>query len=144
MDRTAAALAQTHRRTGGKRDRGGPRGHRQGTLHRRWRVQPAQQGIRRRARGHPCRHQRRHVEEDCLMTATTDIVAKLWALCHVLRDDGVTYNEYVTELTYLLFLKMLSEVQDQNGHLRENRLPEAWRWGILAKKEGMDQLDYYK
>ncbi len=38
------------------------------------------------------------------MTATQDIVAKLWNLCHVLRDDGVTYSEYVTELTYLLFL----------------------------------------
>ena len=39
--------------------------------------------------------------------ATRDIVAKLWSLCHVLRDDGITYNEYVTELTYLLFLKMM-------------------------------------
>ncbi len=72
------------------------------------------------------------------MTKTTDIVAKLWALCNVLRDDGVTYNEYVTELTYLLFLKMLEETK------RENRLPDEWRWGALAKKEGMEQLDYYK
>ena len=72
------------------------------------------------------------------MTNTTDIVAKLWGLCHVLRDDGVTYNEYVTELTYLLFLKMLEETR------RENRLPEEYRWGILAKREGMEQLDYYK
>jgi type I restriction enzyme M protein len=72
------------------------------------------------------------------MTSTTDIVAKLWGLCHVLRDDGVTYNEYVTELTYLLFLKMLEETG------RENRLPDAYRWGILAKREGMEQLDYYK
>ena len=38
------------------------------------------------------------------MTTTQDIVAKLWSLCHVLRDDGITYHEYVTELTYLLFL----------------------------------------
>ena len=59
------------------------------------------------------------------MTTTTDIVAKLWGLCNVLRDDGVTYNEYVTELTYLLFLKMLAEVPDQNGVLREN--PPAGR-----------------
>jgi type I restriction enzyme M protein len=36
---------------------------------------------------------------------TQDIVAKLWNLCHVLRDDGITYHEYVTELTFLLFLK---------------------------------------
>jgi len=79
-----------------------------------------------------------------MTTTTTDIVAKLWSLCNVLRDDGVTYNEYVTELTYLLFLKMLAEVRDQDGMLRENRLPENYRWGILAKHEGMEQLDYYK
>src|SRR5450759_2251930 len=77
-------------------------------------------------------------------STTRDIVAKLWSLCHVLRDDGVTYNEYVTELTYLLFLKMLAEVPDQTGALRENRLPKAYRWGELAKREGLDQLDYYK
>ena len=40
------------------------------------------------------------------MNTTTDIVQKLWALCHVLRDDGITSHQYVTELTYLLFLKM--------------------------------------
>lgn len=72
------------------------------------------------------------------MTSTTDIVAKLWGLCNVLRDDGVTYNEYVTELTYLLFLKMLEETK------HEDRLPDGYRWGILAKREGMEQLDYYK
>ncbi|MBY3067061.1 N-6 DNA methylase [Rhizobium laguerreae] len=72
------------------------------------------------------------------MTNTIDIVAKLWSLCNVLRDDGVTYNEYVTEITYLLFLKMLEETG------RENRLPDGYRWGTLAKKEGMEQLDHYK
>ncbi|MGC1862820.1 MAG: N-6 DNA methylase [Methylocystis sp.] len=72
------------------------------------------------------------------MTTTSDIVAKLWSLCHVLRDDGVTYNEYVTELTYLLFLKMLEETK------RENRLPAGYRWAELVKRDGLDQLDYYK
>ena len=72
------------------------------------------------------------------METTQDIVAKLWSLCHVLRDDGITYNEYVTELTYLLFLKMLAETE------RENRLPSGYRWGELAKREGLEQLDYYK
>jgi type I restriction enzyme M protein len=78
------------------------------------------------------------VEEGGLMTNTADIVAKLWSLCHVLRDDGVTYNEYVTELTYLLFLKMLEETK------RENRLPSGYRWAELVKRDGLDQLDYYK
>lgn len=72
------------------------------------------------------------------METTHDIVAKLWSLCHVLRDDGVSYNEYVTELTYLLFLKMLAETE------RENRLPTQYRWGELAQREGVDQLTYYK
>ncbi len=72
------------------------------------------------------------------MATTTDIVAKLWSLCHVLRDDGVTYNEYVTELTFLLFLKMLEETK------KESRLRNGYRWGELAKREGLDQLDYYK
>jgi type I restriction enzyme M protein len=78
------------------------------------------------------------VEEGGLMATTGDIVAKLWSLCHVLRDDGVTYNEYVTELTYLLFLKMLEETK------KEDRLPKAYRWHELAKRDGLDQLDYYK
>lgn len=72
------------------------------------------------------------------MATTSDIVGKLWSLCHVLRDDGVTYSEYVTELTYLLFLKMLEETG------REDRLPEKYRWAKLAEREGLDQLDFYK
>ena len=69
---------------------------------------------------------------------TTEIVAKLWNLCHILRDDGITYNEYVTELTYLLFLKMMEETG------RESVLPDGYRWGELDKREGLDQLDYYR
>jgi type I restriction enzyme M protein len=69
---------------------------------------------------------------------TRDIVGKLWNLCHILRDDGITYNEYVTELTYLLFLKMMAETG------RESVLPDGYRWGELDKREGLDQLDYYR
>ncbi|MCC0057772.1 MAG: N-6 DNA methylase [Hyphomicrobiaceae bacterium] len=69
---------------------------------------------------------------------TSTIVAKLWSLCHVLRDDGITYQEYVTELTYLLFLKMLAET----GH--EERLPKNYRWADIAGRGGMDQLTHYK
>jgi type I restriction enzyme M protein len=69
---------------------------------------------------------------------TREIVAKLWNLCNVLRDDGITYTDYVTELTYLLFLKMLAET----GH--EERLPKAYRWQKLAEGEGLKQLEYYR
>lgn len=69
---------------------------------------------------------------------TRDIVAKLWNLCNILRDDGVTYNEYVTELTFLLFLKMMAETG------REEILPNGYRWSELDKRSGMEQLDFYK
>jgi type I restriction enzyme M protein len=71
-------------------------------------------------------------------STTRDIVAKLWNLCHILRDDGVTYNEYVTELTFLLFLKMMAETG------REEVLPNGYRWSELTKRTGLEQLDYYK
>lgn len=69
---------------------------------------------------------------------TTDIVGKLWNLCHVLRDDGITYQEYVNELSYLLFLKMMQET-DQEGEL-----PEGYRWGDLESEDGVDQLAFYR
>lgn len=70
--------------------------------------------------------------------STSDIVQKLWNLCHVLRDDGITYHQYVTELTYLLFLKMMKETG------QEAQLPEGYRWGDLEKEEGVTQLDRYR
>lgn len=69
---------------------------------------------------------------------TQDIVQKLWNLCHVLRDDGVTYLQYVTELTYLLFLKMAKETGT------ESQLPKGYRWNDLAKKDGVELLEFYK
>jgi type I restriction enzyme M protein len=72
------------------------------------------------------------------MTATTDIVQKLWSLCHVLRDDGITYLQYVTELTYLLFLKMMQETE------QESQLPEGYRWGDLVSRDGVEQLTFYR
>ena len=39
------------------------------------------------------------------MNPSADLVNRLWRLCAVLRKDGITYQQYVTELTYLLFLK---------------------------------------
>ena len=69
---------------------------------------------------------------------TQEIVAKLWNLCNVLRDDGITYHQYVTELTYLLFLKMSKE----NG--TEENIPENYRWDNLATKSGIDLKKFYK
>lgn len=51
--------------------------------------------------------------------STQDIVQKLWRLCDVLRDDGITYHQYVTELTYILFLKMLEETGEESALKKE-------------------------
>ncbi|MDM8522191.1 N-6 DNA methylase [Desulfococcaceae bacterium HSG8] len=72
------------------------------------------------------------------MTITHDIVAKLWNLCNMLKDDGVTYHQYVTELTYLLFLKMAEETGE------EDKLPDGYRWGNLIEKPAPDRLEHYK
>lgn len=69
---------------------------------------------------------------------TQEIVAKLWNLCNVLRDDGITYHQYVTELTYILFLKMAKETGT------EAAIPEACRWDALAAKSGIELKHVYK
>jgi type I restriction enzyme M protein len=43
------------------------------------------------------------------MNSTANIVSKVWSFCHILRDDGVSYGDYLEQLTYLLFLKMADE-----------------------------------
>jgi type I restriction enzyme M protein len=67
-----------------------------------------------------------------------EIVNKLWNLCNVLRDDGITYHQYVTELTYILFLKMAKETG------RESSIPEEYRWDRLVEKEGVELKNFYR
>lgn len=69
---------------------------------------------------------------------TQEIVSKLWNLCNVLRDDGITYHQYVTELTYILYLKMAKETG------AESQIPEAYRWDNLTSKSGIDLKKFYK
>jgi type I restriction enzyme M protein len=73
-----------------------------------------------------------------IMTDTREIVSRLWNLCHVLRDDGVTYHQYVTELTFLIFLKMMEETN------RESALPKGYRWKDLKSKSGTQQMKFYR
>ena len=66
------------------------------------------------------------------------IVQKLWNLCNVLRDDGITYHQYVTELTYLLFLKMMKETGS------EGAIPENYRWDSLTSLHGIELKTHYQ
>lgn len=72
------------------------------------------------------------------MNPAADLVNKLWRLCALLRKDGVTYQQYVTELTYLLFLKMASEQKD------ESRIPPQYRWKTLKSANETEVLKLYK
>ncbi len=69
---------------------------------------------------------------------TQEIVSKLWNLCNVLRDDGITYHQYVTELTDILFLKMAKETGT------ENKIPEGYRWDNLTGQSGINLKKFYK
>jgi len=66
-----------------------------------------------------------------------EIVSKLWNLCNVLRDDGITYHQYVTELTYILFLKMTKETET------DGQIPADYRWDVLVKKQGVELKRFY-
>ena len=69
---------------------------------------------------------------------TSGIVGKLWNLCNILKDDGVTYHQYVTELTYLLFLKMAKETGT------EDQLPANHLWADLEARSAPERLEFYK
>jgi type I restriction enzyme M protein len=77
-------------------------------------------------------------QEGDLKTVTNDsstIVNKLWNYCHVLRDDGVSYGDYVEQLTYLLFLKMADE-QTKPPYNKPSTIPEGFDWRTLLLKDG--------
>lgn len=103
--------------------------------------------------------------------STQDIVQKLWNLCNVLRDDGITYHQYVTELTYILFLKMINETGTEEKLIQaveadvKKRLNDAdgrggdglsakehedivgalgkYSWKYLTSLEGIELKKYY-
>ena len=72
---------------------------------------------------------------------TSDIVQKLWSYCNVPRDDGVSYGDYVEQLTYLLFLKMADE-QTKPPFNKPSIIPKGFDWQSLLEKDG-DALEVH-
>jgi len=74
---------------------------------------------------------------------SSSIVQKLWNYCNVLRDDGMSYGDYVEQLTYLLFLKMADE-RSNPPYDQPSQIPPKYAWQSLLKKDGDDLVDHYR
>ena len=75
-------------------------------------------------------------------TNTNSIVSKVWSFCNTLRDDGVSYGDYLEQLTYLLFLKMADEYS-RPPHNRPITIPKKYNWESLTAKKGAELETHY-
>lgn len=80
---------------------------------------------------------------------STDVVARLWGFCHILRHDGVGYGDYIEQITYLLFLKMADERSIDLPSYRtldvrtEKPIEVACDWRTLGKFSGTELVEHY-
>jgi len=75
------------------------------------------------------------------MSTSQALVQKLWNYCNILRDDGLSYGDYVEQLTFLLFLKMADE-QSRAPYDKPSPIPKEYGWDVLLKKDG-DELEVH-
>jgi len=73
----------------------------------------------------------------------SQLVQKLWNYCNILRDDGLSYGDYVEQLTYLLFLKMADE-QSRPPFKKASPVPKGFGWDALLKLDGDDLEAHYR
>jgi type I restriction enzyme M protein len=73
---------------------------------------------------------------------TSSIISKIWSFCNTLRDDGVSYGDYLEQLTYLLFLKMADEFS-KPPYNRKLSIPKEYDWESLTGKKGAELEGYY-
>lgn len=71
------------------------------------------------------------------------IVSKVWGMCNPLRDDGVSYGDYLEQLTYLIFLKM-SDEYSRPPYKRETGIPEGFTWADMHTLKGTELEEQYK
>ncbi|OGJ49061.1 DNA methyltransferase [Candidatus Peregrinibacteria bacterium RIFOXYB2_FULL_32_7] len=76
------------------------------------------------------------------MADSKQLVNKLWNYCNILRDDGLSYGDYVEQLTYLLFLKMDDE-RSNPPYNKPSDVPNQYNWKSLLSKEGADLEAHY-
>ena len=73
----------------------------------------------------------------------SSIISKIWAMCHPLRDVGVTYGDYLEQLTYLLFLKMSDEYA-KPPYKRDSGIPAGYGWADMCDLSGAELEEQYK
>jgi type I restriction enzyme M protein len=76
------------------------------------------------------------------MTDPKQIVNKLNNFCNILRDDGLSYGDYIEQLTFLLFLKMDDE-RSKPPYNKESRIPKKYNWQSLLEKDGAELEAHY-
>ena len=74
---------------------------------------------------------------------TSAISSKVWGMCQVLRDDGVTYGDFLEQLTYLIFLKMADEYA-KPPYRKDMGIPEGYRWSDMNTLKGAELEEKYK
>lgn len=77
------------------------------------------------------------------MTNPQQLVSKLWNYCSILRDDGLSYGDYVEQLTFLLFLKMADE-QSKPPFNKPSAVPAGYGWASLLAKDGDELETHYR
>ena len=74
---------------------------------------------------------------------TSTIISKVWGLCNPLRDDGVSYGDYLEQLTYLIFLKM-SDEYSKPPYKRDTGIPAGYAWSDMNMLKGAELENQYK
>lgn len=74
---------------------------------------------------------------------TTSIISTVWGMCNPLRDDGVSYGDYLEQLTYLIFLKM-SEEYSKPPYKKSTGIPDGVTWSDMNTLKGAELEEQYK
>ena len=74
---------------------------------------------------------------------TSTIISKVWGMCNPLRDSGVSYGDYLEQLTYLIFLKM-SDEYSRPPYKRETCIPEGYTWADMNTLKGAELEEQYR
>lgn len=74
---------------------------------------------------------------------TSSIISKVWGMCNPLRDDGVSYGDYLEQLTYLIFLKM-SDEYSKPPYKKETGIPVGYTWQDMNSLKGAELENQYK